>query len=223
MARPRRAASSRCRPVRAFSGASRFIPTSITVAPSPIQSPGTNSGRPMAATTMSARRVTSGRSLVRLCAMVTVRCRPAGAAPSACRRCSSGRSPRRSHPAQRAVVVAQHHQAAERRAGHHDFCPSREGRRSRCETRRRPWGSIALMTRSSSRWPGSGSCTRMPCTSASPLSLSISASRSALGGVGIQLVLEALHADLEGHACLSSARRPGSRGLRPPARRRGPG
>ena len=48
------------------------MPTSITVAPGLIQSPGTISGRPTAATTISARRTTAGRSLVRECAIVTV-------------------------------------------------------------------------------------------------------------------------------------------------------
>ena len=51
-----------CRP----RSATRLMPTSITVAPGLIQSPLTISGRPTAATTMSARRTTSGRSRVRL-------------------------------------------------------------------------------------------------------------------------------------------------------------
>src|SRR6185369_14008375 len=50
----------------------RLIPTSMTVAPGLIQSPRTISGRPIAATTMSARRTTSGRSRVREWQMVTV-------------------------------------------------------------------------------------------------------------------------------------------------------
>ena len=50
----------------------RLIPTSMTVAPGLIQSPGTISGRPMAAIRMSARRHSSARSLVRECATVTV-------------------------------------------------------------------------------------------------------------------------------------------------------
>ena len=48
------------------------MPTSITVAPGLIQSPRTISARPTAATTMSDRRTTSGRSRVREWAMVTV-------------------------------------------------------------------------------------------------------------------------------------------------------
>ena len=52
--------------------AMRLIPTSITVAPGFSQSPRTISGRPTAATTMSARRTTSARSRVRLWARVTV-------------------------------------------------------------------------------------------------------------------------------------------------------
>ena len=54
------------------SAGSRLMPTSITVAPGFSQSPFTISGRPTAATTMSARRTTAGRSRVRLWAMVTV-------------------------------------------------------------------------------------------------------------------------------------------------------
>ena len=52
----------------------RLIPTSITVAPGLIQSPLIISGRPTAATRMSALRQTSGRSRVREWATVTVQC-----------------------------------------------------------------------------------------------------------------------------------------------------
>ena len=48
------------------------MPTSITVAPGLIQSALTNSGLPMAATRISARRASAGRSRERECAMVTV-------------------------------------------------------------------------------------------------------------------------------------------------------
>ena len=48
------------------------MPTSITIAPGLIQSAFTNLGLPMAATRMSARRASAGRSLDRECAMVTV-------------------------------------------------------------------------------------------------------------------------------------------------------
>src|SRR5215831_18510068 len=61
----------------------RLIPTSMTVAPGLIQSPRTISGRPMAATSTSARRQTEGRSLVREWVMVTV-------AFSAKRSCATG-------------------------------------------------------------------------------------------------------------------------------------
>ena len=54
----------------------RLMPTSMTVAPGLIQSPGTICGRPTAATTISARRTTSARFLVRECAMVTVQLSP---------------------------------------------------------------------------------------------------------------------------------------------------
>ena len=50
----------------------RLTPTSITVAPGLIQSPRTNSERPIAANTRSARRHTAGRSRVLECATVTV-------------------------------------------------------------------------------------------------------------------------------------------------------
>ena len=54
----------------------RLMPTSIIVAPGFSQSPLTISGRPTAATTISAPRTTSGRSLVRLWATVTVQLAP---------------------------------------------------------------------------------------------------------------------------------------------------
>src|SRR6476646_2653617 len=50
----------------------RFMPTSITVAPGFSHSPLIISARPTAATTMSPRRTTWARSRVRLCAIVTV-------------------------------------------------------------------------------------------------------------------------------------------------------
>ena len=52
------------------------MPTSITVAPSLIQPPGTISARPTAATTISARLTTSFKSLVLECAIVTVQLSP---------------------------------------------------------------------------------------------------------------------------------------------------
>ena len=70
------------------------MPTSITVAPGLIQSLRTISGRPTAANTRSARRHTAGRSRG-----LRMRDRHGGvlgeqqAAPAACRRCWSGRSP----------------------------------------------------------------------------------------------------------------------------------
>ena len=54
----------------------RLIPTSTTVAPRFTQSPGIISGRPTAATRISARLQTSPRSRVRLWAMVTVQLSP---------------------------------------------------------------------------------------------------------------------------------------------------
>lgn len=50
----------------------RLIPTSITVAPGETQSPRTISARPTAATRMSARRHSAGKSRVLECAIVTV-------------------------------------------------------------------------------------------------------------------------------------------------------
>ena len=54
----------------------RLMPTSITHAPGFNQSPLTMFGRPTAATTISAPRTTSGKSRVRLWAMVTVQLSP---------------------------------------------------------------------------------------------------------------------------------------------------
>ncbi len=65
-------ATSPTRRVRPSPASTRLMPTSITVAPGFTQSPFTISGRPTAATRMSARRQTAGRSRVRLWAMVTV-------------------------------------------------------------------------------------------------------------------------------------------------------
>ena len=61
IARARRAAAANSTSPTNFPSLPRFMPTSITVAPGLIQSPLTSSALPMAATTMSARRTTSGR------------------------------------------------------------------------------------------------------------------------------------------------------------------
>ena len=77
----------------------RLMPTSITTAPGLIQSPRIISGRPTAATRMSARaaEAPAGRR-VRECAIVTVQSAAAATARSACRRGSSGRPPPRAGP-----------------------------------------------------------------------------------------------------------------------------
>jgi hypothetical protein len=100
----------------------RLMPTSITVAPGLIQSPVIISGRPTAATRISARRQTAGRSRVRLCAIVTVQLSPSSS-------CAIGLPTMFDRPTTTASSpdscpdVAQHHQAAQRRAGHHRLLP----------------------------------------------------------------------------------------------------
>src|SRR3989338_9504278 len=68
----RLAASSNSTSPQSLSSALRFIPTSMTTAPSLIQDPLTNCAWPIAATTMSAWRTFSARSFVLEWAMVTV-------------------------------------------------------------------------------------------------------------------------------------------------------
>src|SRR5271156_219698 len=75
----------------------RLMPTSITVAPGRTKSGVTIPARPKAATTMSARRTTSGKLRVFEWQIVTVRSRASAEAPSACRRYRCGPAPRRLH------------------------------------------------------------------------------------------------------------------------------
>ena len=101
----------------------RLMPTSITVAPGLIQSPFTISGRPTAATTMSARRTTPGRSRVREWAIVTVQLSPSSKLGHRLADDVRPADHHGLHPRQVAVKVAQQHQAAKRRAGHHGLLP----------------------------------------------------------------------------------------------------
>ena len=96
----------------------RLMPTSITVAPGFSQSPLTISGRPTAATTMSARRTTSGRSRVRLWAMVTVQFSREQQLRHRLADDVGAADHHRLEPGQVAEPVLEQHQAAERRAGH---------------------------------------------------------------------------------------------------------
>ena len=90
---PRKSTSPTSRVLPSRAG-TRLMPTSITVAPGLIQSPRTISGRPTAANSRSARRHTAGRSRgLRMRDRDGRSSRPAAAAPAACRRCWSGRSP----------------------------------------------------------------------------------------------------------------------------------
>ena len=71
--------TTRVLPSAALTGSlegTRLMPTSMTVAPGLIQSPLIISGRPTAATRMSAVRHRAGRSRVRECAIVTVQLSP---------------------------------------------------------------------------------------------------------------------------------------------------
>ena len=176
----------------------RLMPTSMTVAPGFSQPPLTISGRPTAATTMSARRTTSGRSRVRLWAMVTVQLSPAAAAaPSACRRCWSGRSRRRPARTRIAELLLQQHR------GSRAACRARA---RRCPIASRPaligWKPSTSLTGSmrgdhlpARRFAsGSGSWTRMPSTAGVGVQPSTSAISSASLISAGRLVLEALHA-----------------------------
>ena len=110
----------------ALAGGHRLMPTSITTAPGLTQSPRTISGRPTAATRMSARRQTAGQiarpRMGDRDGAVLVR---AAAAPSACRRCRAADHDRL-EPGEIRPHRFDQHQAAERRAGHKPGSAGRE-------------------------------------------------------------------------------------------------
>ena len=223
----RRRRSRRRRPAPALpSGPSmRLMPTSITVAPGLIQSPPTIRGRPTAATRMSARRQTAARSRVRECATVTVQLSRSSSCAIGLPTMFERPTTTASRPARLAEPVAQQHQAAERRAGHH-----RLAARWRAAPTFETWkpstsfsGATASSTRAASMCAGSGSCTRMPCTSGSRFSRSIEREDRRLGRRGGQPVLLGVHAGLDGSAGPCCGRRPGSPGRRRRAPPRAPG
>ena len=143
------------------------MPTSITVAPGRTKSGVTIAARPIAATTMSARRTTSGKSRVFEWQIVTVAFA-----------CISSSAMRLAHNVAAAdhhgvcafewnIAAAQNFHHARRRAGH-------QRRRVRDQMARRSWdeirphpspGSTASRIFFESTCFGSGICTRMPSTS----------------------------------------------------------
>ena len=182
------------------------MPTSITVAPGLIQSPLTISGRPTAATTISARRTTLGRSRVRECAIVTVQL----SASSSCaiglptmfeRPITTASRPDRS-PSRSLSSIRQP-------SGVHGTKPCRPVASRPALTGWKPSTSLSGSIRGDHdllvdmlRAAAAGRGCRRPSTSA--LSRSTSASSSASGDVGGQPVLEALHARLDGRLALGA-------------------
>ncbi len=170
--------TSRVRPSRSM----RLMPTSITVAPGFTQAPGIISGRPTAATRMSARRQIAPRSRLRLWARVTVALSPrrswAMGLPTMFERPTTTasapeRSPRWSRSISRQPSGVQ---------GAMAFCPvARRPTLAMVKPSTSLAGSMASMTASARIWAGSGSWTRMPCTAGSAFSRATSASRSASG------------------------------------------
>ncbi|MOA13085.1 hypothetical protein D3C78_1331170 [compost metagenome] len=162
------------------SSSMRLMPTSITTAPGLIHSALIIRGRPTAATTMSALRHSACGFLLRECSTVTVQSaassRAAIGLPTMLERpittaCLPDRSPR--------VSRSRRMQPA----GVQGTSTSRPWLRPPTFSLWKPStslaGSMACSTAVSSMCLGSGSCTRMPCTLASPFSSATSASTSA--------------------------------------------
>src|SRR5450759_891034 len=158
----------------------RLMPTSMTTAPSFTYSGPIIFGRPIAATRMSASRHTAGRSAVLLWQYVTVASRSSsisaiGWPTSRERPTTTALRPRGSMPYSSSIAMTPH--------GVQARCP---GRPRMSRPRFSGWkpstsftGETRATTSSTSRWRGNGCCTRIPCTSGSALSESMSASRSA--------------------------------------------
>ena len=178
----------------------------------------------MAATTRSARRTTAGRSRVREWATVTVQF-------SLSSSCAIGLPTMLERPittASRPASFGLH------RLGQ-DHAPRRRARRQApaAPIARRPtligMKAVDVLGRidglddlGARRYAaGSGSCTRMPCTSRRRLSSPISASSVGFAGRRGELVLERQHPGLARVAWPWCARRPGSPGPRRPAPRPG--
>ena len=142
---------------------SRLMPTSTTTAPGRSQLPFTSSGRPTAATSTSASRQMAGRSRVREWQMVTVALRPkssraVGRPTMVLRPTTTARAPSSGTPAwsSRASTPAGVHGT---RYGRPDARrPTLTGWKPSTSLR----GSMRSRNSSAARWPGSGSCSRMP-------------------------------------------------------------
>ena len=158
------------------------MPTSITTAPGFTHSPGIRPGLPTATTRMSAsptcRCSTSGG--VNLWQLVTVQ--PAISSSSAIGRPTwldtptiVALCPRTGRSVQASSVVMPRGVHGRRPNSRRARCPTFSGWKPSTSLR----GSMRWINRRASGMPGSGNCTRMPCTSGSALSLSISASNSA--------------------------------------------
>ena len=148
----------------------RLMPTSITAQPGFSHSPRTNSGRPIAATTMSARRTLSGRSFVRLWQVVTV-------ASAFCSRAATGTPTMLLRPTTTAsfpaMVMPERTSSSMQPAGVHGM---NSGVRPFITSWPmfigwKPSTSLFRLIRSSTACSfspfGSGSCTRMPLTAGS--------------------------------------------------------
>ena len=175
------AASNPTSPTRRPSS-SRLMPTSITTAPGLTHSPGISAGRPTATTRMSALRTlassTSGG--VNLWQHVTVQ--PAISSSSAIGRPTwlltptiVALAPRTGRSVHASSVVMPRGVHGRRPNWRSARWPTFSGWKPSTSLR----GSMRWISAVASRRSGSGSCTRMPCTSGSALRRSISASSSA--------------------------------------------
>jgi hypothetical protein len=181
------AGPARSSPAAAIS--TRLMPTSITVAPSPTQSPRIISGRPTAATRISAERQSAGRSVLREWAIVTVQSAASSKAASGLptmleRPTTTARLPRSSPSVSRSRIMQPLGVHGSRRSS--GIPPEAENSRptlSGWKPSTSLAGWIASSTRLASTWPGSGSWTRMPWTSAAALSSAMTASSSVVVAV----------------------------------------
>ena len=159
---------------------SRLTPTSITTAPSDTMSAVTNFGRPMATTRISAPRVTSARSRVRLCAIVTVAFASSssfetGSPTMLLRPITTARLPAISTPAVRSILRMPFGvQGSVQGCFCHSAATFRGWKPSTSFDL-----SMAAITLSSSMCLGRGSWTRMPSTSSSRFSAAMMSSSSA--------------------------------------------
>ena len=105
------------------------MPTSMTVAPGFSQSPRTISGRPTAATTMSARRTRQEGRASGECAMVTVHFRRSSSCAIGLPTMFERPTTMASRPREVAEFLPKQHQAAERGAGDEAVEPDGEAAR----------------------------------------------------------------------------------------------